>query len=222
MVIKTVETQEVRLLNLKFGEPQMNNDIKAQLQDLPVVGMVGSHPEHPQESGSGSGSGSGTHESGLEMGDPGSDRTTSVGNDNDDLDAVLGHPEDSPVILASGAENTSDDLDPELTVQEGLQSMAVVQVYKPKCLECGHLVTWAKTFYTSCHVSAGNAMCPAQSMRITENIPLEKIIAAFREAERHGDLARVSRLYAQVAKKPDWVQQRVNDELKKARSRSDW
>ena len=148
--------------------------------------------------------------------------TASVGNDNDDLDAVLGHPEDSPVILASGAENTSDDLDPELTVQEGLQSMAIVQVYKPKCLECGHLVTWAKTFYTSCHVSAGNAVCPAQSMRITENIPLEKIVAAFRDAERHGDLARVSRLYAQVAKKPDWVQQRVNDELKKARSRSDW
>ena len=55
MVIKTVETQEVRLLNLKFGEPQMNNDIKAQLQDLPVVGMVVSHPEHPQESGGGSG-----------------------------------------------------------------------------------------------------------------------------------------------------------------------
>lgn len=218
MVIKTVETQEVRLLNLKFGEPQMNNDIKAQLQDLPVVGMVGSPPEHPQESGGGA------HESGLEMSNlgSGSDRTTSVGNDNDDLDAVLGHPEDSPVILASGAENTSDDLDPELTVQEGLQSMAVVQVYKPKCLECGHLVTWAKTFYTSCHASAGNAMCPAQSMRITENIPLEKIVAAFRDAERHGDLARVSRLYAQVAKKPDWVQQRVNDELKKARSRSDW
>lgn len=217
MVIKTVETQEVRLLNLKFGEPQMNNDIKAQLQDLPVVGMVGSHPEHPQESGSG------THESGLEMGDPGSGRsTTYVGNDHDDLDAVLGQTDDSPVILAAGAENTADDLDPELTVQEGLQSMAVVQVYKPKCLECGHLVTWAKTFYTSCHASAGNAMCPAQSMRITENIPLEKIIAAFRDAERHGDLARVSRLYAQVAKKPDWVQQRVNDELKKARSRSDW
>ena len=217
MVIKTVETQEVRLLNLKFGEPQMNNDIKAQLQDLPVVGMVGSPPEHPQESGSGA------HESGLEMGDPGSGRsTTSVGNDNDDLDAVLGQTDDSPVILASGAENTADDLDPELTVQEGLQSMAVVQVYKPKCLECGHLVTWAKTFYTSCHVSAGNAVCPAQSMRITENIPLEKIVAAFRDAERHGDLARVSRLYAQVAKKPDWVQQRVNDELKKARSRSDW
>lgn len=218
MVIKTVETQEVRLLNLKFGEPQMNNDIKAQLQDLPVVGMVGSPPEHPQESGSGA------HESGLEMSNlgSGSNRTTSVGNDNDDLDAVLGHHDDSPVILASGAENPSDDLDPELTVQEGLQSMAVVQVYKPKCLECGHLVTWAKTFYTSCHVSAGNAVCPAQSMRITENIPLEKIVAAFRDAERHGDLARVSRLYAQVAKKPDWVQQRVNDELKKARSRSDW
>lgn len=217
MVIKTVETQEVRLLNLKFGEPQMNNDIKAQSQDLPVVGMVGSSPEHPQESGSGSG----THESGLEMGDPGRS-TASVGNDNDDLDAVLGQTDDSPVILAAGAENPADDLDPELTVQEGLQSMAVVQVYKPKCLECGHLVTWAKTFYTSCHASAGNAMCPAQSMRITENIPLEKIIAAFRDAERHGDLARVSRLYAQVAKKPDWVQQRVNDELKKARSRSDW
>ncbi len=218
MVIKTVETQEVRLLNLKFGEPTMKNDIKAQLQDLPVVGMVGSSPEHPQESGSGA------HESGLEMSNLGSNNssTTSVGNDNDDLDAVLGQTDDSPVILAAGAENTADDLDPELTVQEGLQSMAVVQVYKPKCLECGHLVTWAKTFYTSCHASAGNAMCPAQSMRITENIPLEKIIAAFRDAERHGDLARVSRLYAQVAKKPDWVQQRVNDELKKARSRSDW
>lgn len=209
MVIKTVETQEVRLRDLKLGDSTMNKTTQ-KVEDLPTVGTVGN--DDPEE----------VHRDVGAL-NPGADQDFT----DADLDDVLGDPSGGPVVVMTpptgqSESHSADAADVDLTVQTGLRTMAVVQVYKPKCLSCGHLVSWAPNVYNSCHSSAGNALCPAGSMRITEHIPLDKIISAFKEAENQGDLARVSRLYAQVAKRPDWIQQRINDELKKARARPDW
>ena len=154
-------------------------------------------------------------------GDPHPDEL--VGTDSDlasleDDDAVLGGPR--PATLTEL--DIDDDGEADFVVAETLQTTAVVQVHKPKCLTCTHLVSFGTKTYSSCHYSAGNDVCPAKTMKITEHIPIDAILAAFKEAEANSDLERVSRLYAQIAKRPDWVQQRITDALKEARSRKDW
>ena len=125
-------------------------------------------------------------------------------------------PEPEPEPDSEGRESV------DLKDSEDAPLLAVVQIYKMRCLTCSYLVPAATKKFNECHFSAGNKLCPAASLKIIQHIPISKILASFKEAEASGDLSRVSRLYAQVAKRPDWVQQRINDELRKARNRSDW
>ena len=160
--------------------------------------------------------------------------TRSGADDDFDLDSVLGQLENigdrdrdrdrdsdgSKVIQADTAASQFEQL--EIRVSPDAPLLGVIQVYKLKCLNCTHLVPAAGKEYNECHYSAGNKLCPASSMKIIQHIPIDKILRAFKEAENSGNLGRISRLYAQVAKRPDWVQQRINDELRKARARKDW
>ena len=158
--------------------------------------------------------------------------STHAGADDDfDLDSVLGQLEnigdrdrdsdaDSKVIQEDSAASQFEQL--EIRVSPDAPLLGVIQVYKLKCLNCTHLVPAAGKEYNECHYSAGNKLCPASSMKIIQHIPIDKILRAFKEAENSGNLGHISRLYAQIAKRPDWVQQRINDELRKARARKDW
>jgi hypothetical protein len=120
--------------------------------------------------------------------------------DSDDTDSLL---------TTSPDDEEEDDQDDD--------DQGVVEIYNQKCLGCGHLVAFAEKKYKSCHFTAGNEHCPASSLQIVVRIPVEKIVRSFLTAERMGDSSRLARLYAKLAAKPEWYQNRVNQVLKWAR-----
>lgn len=226
MSIKALHEQSVRLKTLphpeaalqqKEPEPTVGPDAKNLSAESPLQSAATAHNEQvgqaPQTSVR---------------------RGLNTSDDDFDLDSVLGQIEsnaseypnisdtDSDTTVIQDSSNTSQFDKIDIRVSEDAPMLGVIQVYKLKCLTCRHLVPAAAKEFNECHFSAGNKLCPASSMKIIQHIPIDKIIRAFKEAEGSGNLSRVSRLYAQVAKRPDWVQQRINDELRKARARKDW
>jgi hypothetical protein len=89
----------------------------------------------------------------------------------------------------------------------------VLEIHSEKCLRCNHLTPHAEKKFNNCHFSRGNERCPAASVQILIGIPLDRIVASFLAAEDTGDNARLGRLYAQLATKPSWQQQRIQESL---------
>lgn len=120
--------------------------------------------------------------------------------------------DDTPESSGATESETDESLDPK-QVDNG-----VLEIYKPKCLGCSHLVPHLDTKFSKCHFSKGNDRCPASSVQILVGIPLDKIVRAFLVAEQTGDNARMGRLYGQLAVKPAWQQQRITEALAEARA----
>jgi hypothetical protein len=100
---------------------------------------------------------------------------------------------------------------------EETQDEALVEVHDSKCLNCSHLVSFATKKYKNCHFSKGNEHCPAQSVKITIRIPVEKIVRRFIVAMKTGDNERLGQLYTKLAKHESWYQERITTALKKAK-----
>lgn len=94
---------------------------------------------------------------------------------------------------------------------------ATIEIFKPECLGCGHLVPFVDHKYKKCHFSRGNTHCPAQSVQIQVRIPAEEIAQRFITAERIGDNLALARLYTKLASKPEWAQKRIKDTISRLR-----
>ena len=100
---------------------------------------------------------------------------------------------------------------------EETQDEALVEVHDSKCLNCSHLVSFATKKYKNCHFSKGNEHCPAQSVKITIRIPVEKIVRRFIVAMKTNDNERLGQLYTKLARHEPWYQDRITTALKKAK-----
>lgn len=119
---------------------------------------------------------------------------------------------------ASEADDSASDDSEEAGIDDDDNATALVFVHQPKCLGCGHLVGFAEKKYKSCHFTAGNEMCPAQSIKIAIQLDTKRIVMNFLNAEEEGDTEKLSRLYAALATKPDWGRRQILDDLAAARS----
>lgn len=114
----------------------------------------------------------------------------------------------SPIAVVESASSDSKpvDLPPCLDYEDSNQNPSgvklVIEAYAPGCLECTHLVPTAQNEYTDCHFSAGNAFCPAQSVKIIftgrRNVFLNKL----KTARTSGDSNRVLKILASLEKEP--------------------
>ncbi len=108
----------------------------------------------------------------------------------------------------------------EETPSVGIPEEAILFIYEPKCLGCGHLVAFAEKKHTGCHFTAGNDECPAQSVTISVKLPMTNIIRNFLHAEESGDTQKLGHLYQKLAKKPAWAQRQILEALQEARERA--
>lgn len=153
----------------------------------------------------------------VEKGDQSSSKseTTNGDEDADTDDEDLSSLED----LSDGDNENLESVDEEqpASQQESLDEQeidsGVLEIFHEKCLRCAHLVPHETKKFNSCHFSKGNARCPASSVQILIGIPLDAIVNAFMTAEVIGDNAKLGRLYAQLAEKPEWQQQRIQEAL---------
>lgn len=145
---------------------------------------------------------------------------------SDDSFPDLSEPSSDTTSDASGADNAPDEVDAPTTIVEepspGVQvpDEAILFVFEPKCLECSHLVAFAKKAHNGCHFTAGNEDCPAQSVTISVKLPMTKILRNFLRAEEEGDTEKLGRLYAALSAKPGWAQKQILDALQDARERA--
>lgn len=130
-----------------------------------------------------------------------------------------GQPEaTAPVASTTVAVVADDDDGDEDEGIEGEADHALVFVHQPKCLMCGHLVAFAEKKYKSCHFTAGNESCPAQTIKIAIQLDTRNIVRNFLNAEEEGDSEKLSRLYASLATKPEWGQRQIMEDLTAARA----
>jgi len=124
----------------------------------------------------------------------------------------------TPVASTTVAVVADDDDSDEDEGIEGEADHALVFVHQPKCLMCGHLVAFAEKKYKSCHFTAGNESCPAQTIKIAIQLDTRNIVRNFLNAEEEGDSEKLSRLYASLATKPEWGQRQIMEDLTAARA----
>lgn len=146
-------------------------------------------------------------------------QTTQADDDSDDDLSDL--VDDTPECPSESLSNKADD-EPEQDTDLDKQQVdnGVLEIYKAKCLGCGHLAPHLEQKFNKCHFTKGNDQCPASSVQILIGIPLDNIVRAFLVAEQTGDNARLGRLYAQLAQKPEWQQQRITGALAQQRADS--
>lgn len=94
----------------------------------------------------------------------------------------------------------------------------ILEVFRAECLQCKHLVPFAKKKLSECHFSKGNKACPAASVQVIIRVPLEQIVPRWMKYEREGDYAGVARMAAKLSEKPEHYQQRVKVALEDARA----
>lgn len=130
-----------------------------------------------------------------------SKRETGTEIDTDDLeDAVaeqLGRVDDAAnKILVESVDET-----PQESTEISDEEKDVLLLYKPKCVNCTHLIPEAATkVYNSCHYSKGNADCPAANTKIVVMIPAEKVSDLLLQATLSNDVIRMSELTARLNK----------------------
>lgn len=132
--------------------------------------------------------------------------------------AAAGDDEDDDLSSLEDTAGEGQDADAEVEIDEDTLDAAevdngVLEIYNEKCLRCTHLVPHADKKFNNCHFSKGNDRCPASSVQILIGIPLDNIVNAFLTAEQIGDNSRLGRLYAQLAEKPAWQQQRIQEAI---------
>jgi hypothetical protein len=122
--------------------------------------------------------------------------------DNDDSEEDLSLLEESSPIDTT-------------TIAEEEPEEGFLEIFNENCLSCKELVPFAKKSFKrkGCHFTTGNKNCPAESTTIVIRVPLEEIVPRFRTAEKERDFARLAKLNALLATKPDWYQQRVAQAL---------
>jgi len=141
-------------------------------------------------------------------------------DEDEDLSSLEDETED-----AESSTEDSNIHNPEASLKEDEDSLdvdeinnGVLEIYHAKCLSCQRLVPHADKKYTNCSFTKGNTRCPASSVQVLIGIPLDKIVTAFFVAEQTGDNARLGKLYAQLANKPAWQQQRITQALNERRA----
>lgn len=142
------------------------------------------------------------------------------------LAALVAPDSEMDASLDDGSEDADETVDlstvdadeAEADLEDADSDHAVLQVFKPECLKCGHLVSFAEHRYKSCHFTAGNTMCPAEGILIQIQIPVDSIVRNFIRAEEAGDSKKLSKLYSALATKPSWAQRQITAALASARA----
>ena len=81
----------------------------------------------------------------------------------------------------------------------------VVHLYNENCFQCTHVNPKATRTGSKCHVSRGNALCPAGRIVFALGFDPEVAAIKYAEAMENGDAEGISKILAKLNDQPDSV-----------------